>query len=79
MGLDFALAFSQVMAELTADEVFQKKHADLIAAYNARSLTFGAITLSEVGEMKRICDATFMRILDQVAQERGQQDPDSTN
>ena len=77
LGSDFAVAFSQIMAELTADEAFQKKHADLIGSYNAHSLTLGAITLSEVVEMKRICDATFMRIFAQVAQERAQQEPDS--
>jgi AbiV family abortive infection protein len=74
---DFAVAFSQIMAELTADEVLQKKHADLIASYKAHSLKFGTITLTEAVEMKRICDATFMRIFGQVAQERAQEEPDS--
>lgn len=77
LGSDFAVAFSQIMAELTADEAFQKKHADLITSYNTHSLALGAITLREVVEMKRICDAAFMRIFAQVAQERAQQGPDS--
>jgi AbiV family abortive infection protein len=77
LGHDFAVAFSRIMAELTADEAFQKKHADLIASYNAHSLTLGAITLSEVVEMKCICDATFMGIFVQVTQERAQQEPNS--
>ena len=67
---DFTVAFSQIMAELTADESFKKKHVDLIASYNSHSLTLGAITLSEVVEMKRICDATFMRIFGRVAAEQ---------
>ena len=77
-GPDFAVAFSRIMAELTADERFQKKHVDLIAAYNVHAIAPGAITLTEVVEMKRICDATFMRIFGQIAQERAQDEPDSS-
>jgi hypothetical protein len=77
LGPEFTVAFSQIMAELNADEVFHKKHADLIASYSAHSLTRGVITLSEVAGMKRLCDATFMRIFGQALQQEAQQDPNS--
>jgi hypothetical protein len=44
------------------DEAFKKKHSDLIVHYEAHTIVHGLITLSEVAEMKRICDGLFMYV-----------------
>src|SRR4051794_26320769 len=59
---EFGLTFSRIIGEMTGDEVFKAKHSGLIKAYDARTLTVGAITLTEVAEMKIICDGYFVRL-----------------
>jgi AbiV family abortive infection protein len=60
LGTEFPADISALLSFLTVDEAFKKKHSDLTAGYEARTVTPGSITLSEVAEMKRICEALFM-------------------
>jgi hypothetical protein len=75
LGTEFPVDISALLSFLTVDEAFKKKHSALIAGYEARTITPGPITLSEVAEMKRICDGLFMhafskRIQSRAARER---------
>jgi AbiV family abortive infection protein len=76
---EFGLTFSRIVGEMTGDEVFKAKHSGLIKAYDARTLTVGAITLTEVAEMKIICDGYFVRLFGRLAQEREKNTPSSAS
>ena len=58
-----------MMAELTVDDAFRIKHADLIAGYATHTLKMGSITLTEAVEMKSICDAFFLSGFGRIMQE----------
>jgi AbiV family abortive infection protein len=60
LGQDFPSDIFALLPSLNVDDAFKKKHFDLITNYEARIITPGSITLSEVAEMKRICDGLFM-------------------
>jgi AbiV family abortive infection protein len=66
LGSDFVAAYSMMIGELTVDDAFRKKHADLIAGYTAHTLKMGSITLTEAVEMKRMCDAVFLTSLGKI-------------
>ena len=59
-----------LLASLPAADPFRAKHSGLISRYEARTLTPGAITLSEVAEMKRLCDGLFMHAFGKRLQNR---------
>jgi hypothetical protein len=59
LGKEFPADVAALLSSLNVDGAFQKKHSDLMACYEGRTLTMGLITLSEVREMKRICDASL--------------------
>jgi hypothetical protein len=78
LGEEFPADMATLLSSLNADDPFKKKHSDLIARYEGRTLTMGLITLSEVAEMKRLCDGLFMHALGMRAHNRAQreqQDP----
>jgi hypothetical protein len=54
------------------------KHAGLIAQYEARAVAQGTITLSEVGEMKRLCDRLLMHAFVNRIQKRASSAGDGT-
>jgi AbiV family abortive infection protein len=60
LGTEFPPEMSALLSVLSVDDSFKKKHSDLIAGYEAKSITPESITLCEVAEMKRICDGLFM-------------------
>jgi AbiV family abortive infection protein len=60
LGDEFPLQVCDVLASIE-DDVFRKKHEDLMAAFDTGSVKPNSVTLSEVAEMKRLCDALFMR------------------
>lgn len=60
LGQDFPIDILALLSSLNVDDGFKKKHSDLITRYDARTLAPGSITLSEVAEMKRICESLFM-------------------
>jgi hypothetical protein len=66
------------MAELTVDDAFRNKHADLLAGYAAHTLKMGSITLTEAVEMKRICDAVFLSSFGQIMQESVNSEEDAS-
>lgn len=59
-GTEFPIDILALLSSLAVDDAFKKKHFDLIARYEAHTVVPGLITLSEVAEMKRICDGLFM-------------------
>jgi len=78
LGPDFAVAYPLMMAELTVDDAFRNKHADLLAGYAAHTLKMGSITLTEAVEMKRICDAVFLSSFGQIMQESVNSEEDAS-
>jgi AbiV family abortive infection protein len=60
LGSEFPIDILALLSALTTDDAFKQKHGDLIARYEAHTLVPRSITLSEVAEMKRICDGLFM-------------------
>jgi AbiV family abortive infection protein len=67
---DFESCFDRLSKELISDETFRKKQLNLMKAYDSKSLMEGTITLSEVAEMKLVCDAYFSRVFSTLAQSR---------
>ena len=78
LGEEFPADMTALLSSLNADDPFKKKHSDLIARYAGRTLTMGLITLSEVAEMKRLCDGLFMRALGMRAHNRAQREQSDT-
>ena len=74
LGTEFPIDIFALLSSLTVDDAFKKKHSDLIARYEAHTVTPGLITLSEVAEMKRICDGLFMLAFSKRIQSRAQKD-----
>lgn len=68
-GFEDSLAI--IMKEIIAKDDFLDKHIALAKAYKSRSLGQGSITLSEVAEIKLICDAFFFHVFNLVAEKRG--------
>jgi len=62
LGEEFPTDITALLSSFNLDEAFKKKHADLNTRYEAHTVTPGSITLSEVAEMKRVCDALFMHV-----------------
>jgi AbiV family abortive infection protein len=61
LGAEFPFDILALLSSLSVDDAFKKKHSDLISRYEAHTVDPGSITLSEVAEIKRICDGLFMR------------------
>ena len=59
-----------VLDSLNSDDPFKQKHTALIADYQAHTLRPGAITLTEVAEMKRLSEAIIMNALAKRLQDR---------
>jgi AbiV family abortive infection protein len=79
LGEQFPTDIPALLSSLSIDDAFKKKHCDLVARYERRALTMGLITLSEVVEMKRICDSLFMHTFNMRAQNRAaREDPDNS-
>lgn len=66
----FEYCFNRLTTELISNDSFRQKHLGLVQAYDSQSLAAGAITLSEVAEMKLICDAYFSEVFNRLAQSR---------
>jgi len=70
LGPEFPADVQDLLSFLNVDNAFKKKHADLIARYGAHTARQVDVTLSEVAEMKRICDGLFTRALNKRLQNR---------
>jgi AbiV family abortive infection protein len=73
MDQGFEEIFTQLARELINNDDLRTKHSDLIQAYRLRAVSPGSITLSEVAEMKLMCDAYFFRAFNKLA-DRGRND-----
>jgi AbiV family abortive infection protein len=59
---NFLPDFGTLLSRLTSDDEFRTKHIELVTSYRNRTITPGTITLSEVAEMKRICDVYLLSV-----------------
>jgi AbiV family abortive infection protein len=69
-GEDFTTAFARFVEEKTSDDAFKAKHLNLIKASESKSTPVCAVTLSEVAELKLICDMYFIEVFNRLAIER---------
>jgi AbiV family abortive infection protein len=67
---------AQSLSGVIDNDAFLDKHVSLAKAYKSRSLVNGSITLSEVAEIKLICDAFFFHMFN-VAAERHRTKPEA--
>jgi AbiV family abortive infection protein len=70
---NFEDSLAIALKEIIGSEEFINKHVSLAKAYKSRSLAQGQITLSEVAEMKLICDAFFFHMFNLAAEKRRMQ------
>jgi AbiV family abortive infection protein len=70
LGEQFPSDLPALISTLNIDDAFKKKHSDLLVHYENRTITIGLITLSEVAELKRVCDSLFMHALSMRAHNR---------
>jgi hypothetical protein len=63
-----------LLSFLNVDDAFKKKHSDLVVRYDARTVTPGSITLSEVAEMKRVCEGLFIHAFSKRIQSRAKKE-----
>lgn len=70
LGADFPVDIPTFLSFLNVDDAFRTKHADLVAHYESRTVKHGIITLREVAESKRFCDALFIFAFNKSAQRR---------
>jgi AbiV family abortive infection protein len=78
-GPELPADLNELLGKLPMDDPFRKKHSGLIAQYEAQAVSQGAITLSEVGEMKQFCDHLFMHAFVKRIQKRsGKRDDQAT-
>jgi len=75
---EFDMAFRRFTSSVTSDDAFVTKHLALIKAYDTRSLAAGAITLSEVAELKLMCDAYFIGAFNRLGLERQKNEGEKT-
>jgi hypothetical protein len=75
LGSEFPPDMATLLSSLGSDDAFKKKHGELITQFEAHTLQQGAITLSEVAEMKRLSEGlithALLKRLDKRAQQAG--------
>jgi hypothetical protein len=63
------------MTSLNSDDPFKIKHGELITNLEAHTIKQGAITLTEVAELKRLAEAILMTALSNRLRKRARREP----
>ncbi len=77
LGETFEESFHRNVGDFVPDESLRAKHLALRASYRNRSADPSRFTLTEVAEMKVICDGYFFKTFDRLAQQRAKSESGS--